>query len=48
MLFLVWQNSSQELFGYIHLNFSDKDGNKLNPATIGMPPGIPEPAMIEA
>ena len=24
------------------LNFSDKDGNKLNPAAIGMPPGIPE------
>jgi uncharacterized protein YndB with AHSA1/START domain len=24
------------------LNFSDKDGNKLNPAKIGLPPGIPE------
>jgi uncharacterized protein YndB with AHSA1/START domain len=23
-------------------NCSDKDGNKLNPAAIGMPPGIPE------
>lgn len=23
------------------LNFSDKDGNKLDPAKIGMPPGIP-------
>ena len=23
------------------LNFSDKDGNKLDPAAIGMPPGIP-------
>jgi uncharacterized protein YndB with AHSA1/START domain len=24
------------------LNFSDKDGNKLNPAKMGLPPGIPE------
>jgi uncharacterized protein YndB with AHSA1/START domain len=24
------------------LNFSDKEGNKLNPAKIGLPPGIPE------
>jgi len=24
------------------LNFTDKDGNKLDPAAIGMPPGIPE------
>ena len=23
-------------------HFSDKDGNKLNPSAIGMPPGIPE------
>jgi len=24
------------------LNFSDKDGNKLSPAKMGLPPGIPE------
>jgi uncharacterized protein YndB with AHSA1/START domain len=24
------------------LNFADKDGNKLDPAAIGMPPGIPK------
>jgi uncharacterized protein YndB with AHSA1/START domain len=24
------------------LNFSDKDGNKLDPATLGLPPGIPQ------
>jgi uncharacterized protein YndB with AHSA1/START domain len=24
------------------LNFSDKDGNKLSPSKIGMPPGIPD------
>lgn len=24
------------------LNFSDKDGNKLDPAKIGLPPGIPQ------
>src|SRR5258705_5541695 len=24
------------------LNFTDKDGNKLDPAAIGMPPGIPK------
>lgn len=24
------------------VNFSDKDGNKLNPAKLGLPPGIPE------
>jgi len=24
------------------LNFTDKDGNKLDPALIGMPPGIPK------
>ena len=24
------------------LNFADKDGNKLDPATLGLPPGIPQ------
>jgi len=43
-MFNTWTYQKIDLFERIEfvLNFSDKDGNKLFPAKMGLPPGIPE------
>jgi uncharacterized protein YndB with AHSA1/START domain len=43
-MFNTWTYQKIDPFERIEfiLNFSDKDGNKLNPAKMGLPPGIPE------